>query len=516
MRRPKVHEPQFEARGVIGGVVVDEPRPTIPVLDPARPSVQVGVGVESSSEDVDSAVDSAVQAFCHWADLAPAQRGQHMLAGAAVIEDEVLNLAELLVSEVGKPAHDAYGDVRGGVHLLRTFADLAGQLADMRDLTGQPGAGTADEVLLQQVPVGPTVVITPWNTPIYLCLNAVAPALVSGCTVVVKPPEEAPLALTRALHLLASALPAGVLNVLPGRGATVGDRLIRHPQVRAVSLTGGIATGRAALTAAAEGIKKMHLELGGNDPAILLEDVDLGDDTLRELVAGCFSVSGQVCFNIKRIYVHQRRFDEFLERFTGFVDRLVVGRGSEPDVHLGPLTTEAGFVNAQRLIHRAQSAGHTVHIGGQWAGGSEPEEGRFVLPAVVTGMNPGDELVTEEQFAPIIPVVPFSSEAEAIAEANRTEYGLCSSVWSQDSERAKTVARQIQAGNTFINAHRVGASVPLVPFGGVKQSGLGRNHLFYAIAAFTEDHAIIRYSRPGNQIPGIEPWLGLESAATIH
>lgn len=497
------------ARGYVDGGPVTDPRTMIAVLDPAAPSVRVGEGAESTPDDVDRSAAAAARAFLGWATLTPAERARGMTAGADAIAAEADRLADLLVREVGKPVHEARGDINGGIHLLRTFAGLAGDLGGMRDLTGHPGTGQADGVWLQHVPVGPAVVISPWNTPVYLCLNAVAPALVAGCAVVVKPPEEAPLALTRALHLLAAALPAGVLNVVPGRGATVGERLVAHPEIRAVSLTGGIATGRSVLKAAAGTVKKTHLELGGNDPAILLEDVDLGVDTLRELVAGCFAVSGQVCFNIKRIYVHHSRLREFLDLFTSLVDQLVLGPGHLPGVHLGPLTTEAGFRNAQRLLDRAREAGHHVHQGGRWAGGVEPAEGRFIRPGVVTGMDPGDELVVEEQFAPLIPVLPFTDESEAIAEANRTEYGLCSSVWSADPGRALALARRIQAGNTFINAHRVGASVPLVPFGGVKQSGLGRNHLHYAVAAYSEEHAVIRYSDPGHQIPGIEPWSGL-------
>lgn len=497
------------ARAFIDGEVASSDRQTIPVVNPASPATVVGHGVESTIEDVTRATTAAAEAFSTWAALTPQERASAMRAGAQSIDDHANELIELLVHEVGKPLHDCRGDVKGGVSLINTFASLADELGTMTDLTGKPGTGRADEVLVHRVPAGPALVITPWNTPVYLCFNAISPALIAGCSVVVKPPEAAPLALTRALHLMAAHLPPGVLNVVPGRGSTIGKALVKEPTFRSVSVTGGIATGRSVLKDAADTVKKVALELGGNDPAIILPDVDLSTEALRELVAGAYAVSGQVCFNIKRIYVHQSRYEEFIARFTAMVDQLIVGTGDTAGVHMGPLTTEAGYRNALRLLERAKRAGHKIHIGGQWASESQPTDGWFIRPAVITGLPPDDELVMEEQFAPIIPILPFTDLEEVINEANRTEYGLASSVWSANRDNALEVAEQIEAGNTFINAHRVGASVPLVPFGGVKQSGLGRNHLHHAVAEFTEEHAVIRYTTPETQIPGIEPWTSL-------
>lgn len=497
------------ARAFIDGQPVTQERELIAVLNPAAPTSTVGRGVQSTVEDADRAAEAAAAAFTAWAALSPQERARAMFDGAQAITDHAEELTDTLVAEVGKPRHDCAGDVNGGVHLLKTFAGMADQMGTFTDLTGQPGTAQADEVLLQEVPAGPAVVITPWNTPVYLCLNAVAPALIAGCPVVVKPPEAAPLALTRALHLLAQKLPAGVLNVVPGTGAEVGDRLVRHPSIRSVSVTGGIATGRSVLKAAADTIKKVALELGGNDPAVILADADLTTEALRELVAGSYSVSGQVCFNIKRIYVHESRYKEFVQRFTDLVDQLVVGPGDSAGVHLGPLTTEAGYQNGLRLLEHAKQSGYTVHTGGRWQEGFEPGDGWFIRPTVVTDLPEDDELVMEEQFAPIIPILPFSNEEDVIRQANRTEYGLASSVWSTNRDRAVAIAGRIEAGNTFINAHRVGASVPLVPFGGVKQSGLGRNHLHYAVSEFTELHAVVRYTDPANQVPGITPWTTL-------
>ncbi|MFC7405653.1 aldehyde dehydrogenase family protein [Georgenia alba] len=500
------------ATAVGAGAAVSGGEP-LPVDDPATGEV-VGWCVPSDGEAVDRAVRAAAEAFRGWADLPPGERESAMLAGAAAIEAEAEALASTLVAEVGKPLFEARGDVAGAVHLLRAFAALAEEAAATADLAGRPGAAAADEVLCRRVPLGPVAVITPWNTPVYLTMNCVGPALAAGCSVVVKPAEAAPLAVTAALRLLAGALPDGVLQVVQGTGSQAGTALTTHPAIRGVTFVGGVVAGRKVLAAAAETVKKVSLELGGNDPALVLQDADLGEDTLRELVAGCYAVSGQVCFNVKRIYVHRTRYEELVERFTAMVDQLVVGPGSVPGVHLGPLTTPAGHANAGRLLAAARQAGAHVHEGGRIAPEADLERGRYVRPCVVTGIARDHELVLAEQFAPIIPILPVEDDADAIAEANRTEYGLCSSVWSADPDHARAVALRLEAGTTFVGAHRVGASPPVVPFGGVKQSGLGRNHLMHAIAECTEEHAIVSYSRPSEQIRGIEPWRDLTSRTT--
>ncbi|MEO7123737.1 MAG: aldehyde dehydrogenase family protein [Lacisediminihabitans sp.] len=496
----RVVAPNIERTGQFDGVW--------PIDDPATGQV-VGWCDPTSLDEVDSVVDMALHAFPAWAALAPTDRSAAMVAGAALIEDHLAELAACLVKEVGKTGDESLGDVRGGISLLRSFAALASRAAEVHDLSGLESTGAADEVLVHRVPVGPVVVITPWNSPIYLTMNCVAPALAAGCTVVVKPAEAAPLGVTAALELLSSALPAGVLTVVQGAGAEVGSALCAHNEIRGVLFVGGTAAGRKVLHAAAPTIKKVSLELGGNDPAIVLDDAVLNDGALRELVAGCYSLSGQVCFNIKRIYVHRSRFAELLDGFTRLVDQIVVGPGDDPTVQMGPLTTVAGYTNARRLLDELAQSGAEVHEGGVFSTGSAHPAGRFIRPTVVTGLDRTHELVVTEQFAPIIPIIPFDTDDDAVYEANRTEYGLCSSVWSSDPDHARSVALRIQAGNTFINAHRIGASVPLVPFGGFKQSGQGRNHMMHAIAECTEEHAIVRYSRPGDQIPGIQSWLSL-------
>ncbi|MER7796833.1 aldehyde dehydrogenase family protein [Microbacterium sp. NPDC096154] len=490
------------------------------VADPADRGTPVGAVALAGREVADAAAQAARAAFPAWRDLSATRRGDLLLAAADAVQAQAPLLAELLAREAGKVLHDARGDVLGSLAMLRSFVQLVRDLEQPENLAGRPGTGQADVVRVRHVPVGPAAVIGPWNTPVFLTFNGVAPSLASGCTVVVKPAAEAPLALTALLRLMAELLPAGVLNVVPGRGSVVGQALVEHPAIRAVMFTGGTETGRRIQAAAAGTVKKVALELGGNDPAIVLADARLDDRTITELVAGSFGMSGQICFNIKRIYVHRSRCDEFVERFTAAASRIVVGAPLDPDAHIGPMTTPDGYANAQRLIREAQDAGAVVRTVGVRAASARWDEGNYVAPTVVTDIARDAELVLEEQFAPIIPIIPFDTEDEVIAEANRTEFGLASSVWSSDLAHAEAVAARIEAGNTYLNAHRLGASVPLVPFGGIKQSGLGRTHGMHSLEHCTELHAIVGFSDASAQLPGIEQWssitdhLSSDAAAT--
>lgn len=476
------------------------------VTNPANRDEVVGQVALCTLEDVDQAVGVAQAVFPPWRDLSAIERGKMILAGVAQLEQHVDELATLIAHEVGKPLADARGEVLGSIHLLKSFVDLVRDLEDTIDVTGVEGSGQADRVLIRHVPVGPVAVIGPWNTPLFLAFNGIAPSLASGCTVVVKPPVEAPLALTATVHLLAAMLPAGVLQVVTGRGSIVGQRLAEHEKIRAVMFTGGTETGRTIAACAANTIKKVALELGGNDAAIVLDDATIDDALIDEMMAACFSVSGQVCFNVKRIYVHRSLYESFVEKFATAVDRLTVGDPFDEHTIFGPMTTAEGYENALRLIDLARSAGGEVRSLGQRSPSAKWDSGYYIAPTLVLDLPRDHELVLEEQFAPIIPIIAVDSVEEAVSEANRTEFGLASSVWSSNINRAVDVAARIEAGNTYINTHRLGASVPAVPFGGIKQSGLGRTHGMYSLHHCTEEHAIVAFSDPSTQLPGIDPW----------
>lgn len=494
-----------EAQAYINGTPV-EIASVHPVHNPTNGTV-IGTVQLADVEHADAAVAASVRAFPSWRDLSSEERGRILLNAVDVAERDLGELAATISLEVGKVRDEAFGDIAGGLAMLRNFVELVQREHDGEDHTGESGTGEADRVVVRRVPVGPVAVIGPWNTPVFLTFNGVAPSLASGCTVVVKPPVEAPLALTALLTMIARQLPAGVLNVVPGKGSVIGQRLAEHVDIRAVMFTGSTATGRRVARAASGTVKKVALELGGNDPAIVLASANVTREMIAELIAGSFSMSGQICFNIKRIYVHRSKFDEVVDGMRRGLEHVVVGDPSDRATHIGPLTTADGAANARRLIESARAEGATVEALGRVGAGADVENGQFIRPTIVTGLRADHELVLDEQFAPVMPILPFDDVGEVVAEANRTAFGLASSVWSDDLDLAEGVARQIEAGNTYVNAHRLGVSVPLVPFGGVKQSGLGRTHGLYSLDHCTEEHAIVSFSNPAKQLPGIQRWM---------
>lgn len=484
------------------------------VTNPARPREVVGRFARSGRAEVELAVAAAKQAFPAWRDLGAGKRAKCMRAAAEVADGLVDDLASLLTAEVGKTLGESRGDAGGAARLLREFADLASAADRETDLSSDPASYAATDVLVRRVALGPVVVISPWNTPIHLAFNAVAPNLIAGNTVVVKPPEVAPLALTALVAALAAVLPEGVLTVVPGEGAVAGAALTSHPDIRGVFFTGGISTGREVLKSASETIKKVAMELGGNDAAVVLDSAVINEDMVRELVVGSMGCAGQICFNVKRIYVHRKHFDAFVELFVDLAGHIVVGEGTDASVDIGPLATEEGRNRAVRLIEQARAAGADVRVAGTYADSARVDEGHYVLPTIITGIAPDDELILTEQFCPVIPIIAFDSDDDAIAAANGTEFGLASSVWSTDVEHAMRVARQIESGSTFINVHRLGASVSSTPFGGVKHSGLGRTHGEYSLLSCTEEHAIVRFADPARDLPGIARWNHLRASSS--
>ncbi|WP_129664749.1 aldehyde dehydrogenase family protein [Phytoactinopolyspora endophytica] len=498
------------ADGYVGGVRT-RPERWAAVTNPADVAETVGEYAVSSGRDVDAAVRAAHDAFPEWRALGARRRAELMADAAGELEKLAADLAPVISLEVGKVVAESRVDASGAVGLLRAFAALSDLAERELDVSDDEASRPATSARIRRVPVGPVAVIPPWNTPVYLTFNMLAPALISGCTVVVKPPEVAPLAVSAMLRRCAELLPPGVLNVVPGTGDEAGEALTRHELVRGILFTGGVASGRRVLEAAASTVKKVSLELGGNDPAIVLESATVDDELLRELVAGTFSSSGQICYNVKRVYVHRSRYDELVDGLAQMLGGLVVGDPFDPDVHMGPLTTRAGYDRAHRLLADAEREGARVLHRGVRAGSAKWADGLYVYPVLVTGVPSYAELVVEEQFAPVLPILPFDTDDEAVAEANRTEYGLGSSVWSDDVGHAETVAERVEAGNTFINVHRVGASVASVPFGGVKRSGLGRNHREYSLASCTEEHAIVHIEQPHSRLPGITRWENLST-----
>ena len=456
-----------------------------PVHNPARPSDVVGWYAQASAAEVDVVVATAAAAAPVWGGLGGAERGRLLAAAADALDAGIAERAELLTREQGKVLWESQLDVGGAPRLLRYYADLAGAV-DAEEVV-RDGRGTT---VVRRVPIGPTVVIVPWNYPIYLCMMVLAPALAAGNPVIVKPSEFAPLALTETLAVLAAQLPPGVVNVVPGAGPEAGAALVSHPLVRKVLFTGGTRTGRSVLRDAAENITSVSLELGGNDPALVLESAAVDDDLVREIRRSVYTCTGQVCFNIKRIYVHRSRYDEFVDRFKAAVDEIVVGDGLHPESTIGPLNNRRQWESVRALVAETERQGGNVDVLGRAHSEARWDEGYFMLPSVITGVGQEASVVGCEQFGPTVPVLPFDDEDQAVRMANDTDFGLAASVWSTDVDHALTVGRRIEAGSVFVNSHRVGSSDMTMPFGGMKRSGLGRNHGMWAIDECSELQAL--------------------------
>ncbi|WP_159500924.1 aldehyde dehydrogenase [Microbacterium sp. 18062] len=489
----------------VAGATVERPRQA--VENPARRGETVGYLALGLPEDVDSAVEAAVHAVPGWAATPPLDRARSLQRAADVLEIEIDRLADLLVAEVGKVRSEALGDARGAPALLRLFASYTDQIsaaADGRSIESK----VRGDVTVRYVPKGPVAVIPPWNTPVYLAFMAIAPALMAGNPVVVKPPEVAPLALTAALDALSAVLPVGVVGIVNGLGSDAGAALAGHPGIRKVLFTGSVPTGTAVMQAAATNITDVGMELGGNDAAIVLDDVHIDEDMIAEFLAGSFGLSGQICYNIKRIYVHSSRFEEFARKLGDGMDRLVIGDPADPRAHIGPLATPSGPPRIAELIRDAEERGATISYRGTMLETATPAAGHYVRPALVIGGDPLARIVQEEQFGPAIPVIPFDTEAEAIALANGTEFGLAGSVWSANVDRARGLAGQLLAGTVFVNIHRVGASPAEAPFGGFRRSGIGRNHGMESVLSCMETQTLVTVEDE-QSIAGFERWRRL-------
>jgi aldehyde dehydrogenase len=469
---------------LVAGAQVDSPD-RIEIRNPARTSSVVGSVPACRAADVDRAVAAAHAAFRGWSRMPKERRAACLRDGAQTARIAAEDRAVTLVRESGKVLVEARGEIRAALAVLEYYAALAAELALSEELASPTG-----RVIVAREAMGVAAVIVPWNAPVLLTAYAIAPALAAGNTVVVKPSSEAPLAVMGFLEAVARHLPAGVLNVITGPSDVLGERLVTHPLVRRIMFTGSTEVGRAVAAAATSSLKRVTMELGGNDPAIVLHDADLAGDVVPEIVRGVYATTGQVCYAIKRIYVHRSLYADFVDAFTAASDALVVGDGLDPQVDMGPVINRASLRRLDDLVAETRELGATVVQVGRGPEHAAWEEGCFHLPTVVTGADHSFGVVSGEQFGPVIPILAFDSDAQAVAMANDSNFGLASSIWTSDEERGFALAREIEAGTTFVNVHRVGASGPDMPFGGVKESGIGRGHGLVALEEQFELHTV--------------------------
>ncbi len=461
---------------------------TYEVVNPANPSEVVGTAALANQDDVRQAIDAAHAAFSGWASLSYHERAAYLSKAAEKLagnEDELGQRIRLFTREHGKIINESAVEFGRFGDRFNWCASLADRLSEEEKLQGPP----RDTIITRQ-PRGVASLIVPWNWPLSILGAKLPQALMTGNTVVVKVAEECPLAPLRTLKILADCLPPGVINAIASPPSEIGDEMISNSKVRKVNFTGSISAGKYIMKVAANTVKAVTLELGGNDAAIVLDDALLDPDAMQRFVMGTFMTAGQICMAVKRIYVAQSRYDEFVEKYSMGVNKLVVGNGLNANVTTGPLVTRAQQKIVQDLIADSRHAGATVNELATIDDEELYETGYFQRPTVVTDCDPYSRVVQEEQFGPVVPILPYSDEDQAILWANDTEFGLCSSVWTEDSERALAVARRIEVGYTYVNGHGPMAQDFRAPFGGFKQSGIGRNLGYEGMLEFMEPHSI--------------------------
>lgn len=437
-----------------------------------EPFASVAAG---GKQDIDAAVESSRSAFNHWRMMDPAERSRLLSKLAARIRKEQDRLAELETRDNGKPLSQARGDVEGCARYFEYYAGIADKIqGETIPLSGEYVDYTLKE------PLGVTGQIIPWNLPINILGRSVAPALAAGNTCVVKPAEQTPLTAVELAGLAADVgFPAGVLNVVPGFGETAGAALSSHPDVDGLSFTGSVATGKQVAKSAAENITPVHLELGGKSPGVVFEDADV-ETAVDSIITGIFATNaGQVCSASSRALVHESRHEEFVNKLLSRVAQLEVGPGmADPDI--GPLVSSEQLDRVRNYLE----IGHDK-VGDPAIGGEIPDRpGYFVEPTVYDDVNTSARICQEEIFGPVLTVSTFEEEREAIEMANDVDYGLVAGVFTEDIARAHRFARDVKAGQIFVNEWFAGGVE--TPFGGFKQSGFGREKGLEAIEAYTQ------------------------------
>lgn len=457
---------------LIDGQLVDGSS-SFEVINPATEQV-VAMCPKADAAQLERAIAAAKAAFPSWAATSIERRAELIVELAAALEARIDEVAYLLTSEQGKPLDQAAYEVMGAAYVLRAFAGMRLPEKVLRDEAG-------NMVIEHRTPLGVIASITPWNFPLILLANKLGPCLLTGNCMVAKPAPTTPLTTLLFGEIAAKILPVGVLNVICDQN-DLGPLLAAHPDIAKVAFTGSTATGKKVMASAAGSIKRVTLELGGNDAAIVLDDV-APDVAARKVYQGAMTNAGQICVAIKRAYVHETIYEDFCDEIVKLANAAVVDDGTRQGTTIGPVQNRMQYEKVKGLIESARGEGTII------AGGELPEgPGFFIPPTIVKDLGDDAPLVREEQFGPVLPVLKFSDIDDVVRRANDSEYGLAGTIWSRDTKRAMDIARRIDSGTVWVNQHL--AIDPNLPFRGSKESGLGAELGEAGLHEYTQAHVI--------------------------
>ena len=457
------------------------------VRNPATGEV-VDTVPKGTANDARRAIEVAAGALKKWSAMAPAKRGAILLEAGRLVTQQEKELTNLLTREQGKPIRESILEIRRFVHTLDHYGGMAKSLR-----TGAVLLDNGRHGLILRKPLGVCGAIVPWNFPVSLMGNKLGPALLAGNTVVVKPAATTPLTALRCVELIDKAIragggPKGVINVVTGPGSVVGEELLVNSTVRKIGFTGATDTGRRVMQSAAKDFKHVTLELGGSDPMIVCDDADL-DRAVSAASVGRFFNCGQACLAVKRLYLFDKIADVFMEKLVEKVKKLRIGDGLKPDTLMGPLHTAGQRQEVEEQIEEAVKRGARVLYGAQRPKGGDYDKGFYLQPTLLADVDPASRILQEECFGPALPIVRVKDLDHAIEQANNSIFGLGSSVWTRDINRAMAAAERIESGYTWINSAQI--IYDELPFGGVKQSGLGKEHGNEAIDHYTEQKSVV-------------------------
>ena len=449
------------------------------VLNPATGAV-VDTVPTGGKADADIAIEAAERAFQTWRRTPVATRARLQKKAANLMRERAPELGRTLTSELGRPLAVAITEIERSADLMDVYAEEGLRIHAEMPLTGTPG----EKVIVTREPVGVVIAITPFNYPVTLLTFKLGAALIAGCTVVAKPAEDTPLSTLMLAGLLHDAgFPPGCFNVVTGKGRDIGMAMIEHPIPRKVAFTGGTTAGKAIAAAAAATMKRVTLELGGQCPAIVCADADL-ENAAAAIARHAFANSGQFCYRVNRVYVERPVYEAFLASLVQRARRLAVGDGLTSACALGPLINEKIYRNSERHVADARDNGARILAGGERLRGGIYDHGFFFPPTIVADADHSMLVMTEETFGPVLGVMPFDDKAEALRLANDTRYGLAGFVFSRNLATALALGEEIEAGSVWINnIHR---SSHNVPFGGMKESGIGREKGRYGVESYLE------------------------------